>query len=379
METSSVARAVLGAVVLTVMAVAVASVPAGASHVRPRTPRSSEPMLLSRAGTTDVVYVFGESNCAESRCARLYRSNIGATSFRRVTPPPAKLEPGAFLDSTLEKLVFANPEDGFALIADGNFGATLYATSNGARSWRMAASVDKGEMTLFVSSSQVYLSIVDCKPRTMDCTQWVTERSTLAAQRWTTMPQLWRTGRRSDEFYGPSLAAAGDTVWELETGPQIRLWRSFNDGRTSRARREPALASVAGCTFTTTSGTSMWAECPTGMQVAFLHSTDGGIHWTHVDQTQFMGTGGGAFDPVSSTVAYLDYGQDNGATNLFRLTDGGRHASGVANVTCASVPSMVFANSTQGLMLCNLDYTSIQLRRTDDGGVSWHSVDLPTE
>jgi hypothetical protein len=70
---------------------------------------------------------------------------------------------------------------------------------------------------------------------------------------------------------------------------------------------------------------------------------------------------------------------DNGPDNIFRLTAGGRVATPVANVKCANVPTMVFTTASQGLMLCNQNYTSIQLRRTDNGGVSWKRVDLPSE
>ncbi|HEY1761669.1 MAG TPA: hypothetical protein VGG17_03645 [Acidimicrobiales bacterium] len=335
-------------------------------------------MLLSRAGTSNVVYVFAESRCASRKCARLYRSNVGATNFSRVTAPPVKLDVGAFPDSTLEKLVFANPSDGYALVAYGNFGVALYATSDGAHTWRRVTRIDRGEMTLFVSSSRVFTSTVLCKPRTSDCTQWVTRRSSLATNQWTTIPSLWRTGTRNDDvFYGPALAAYGDRIWELETGPEIDMWISRNDGRSFASRPEPQLGSVSGCSFTTMSATSMWAECPTGMQVSFLHSSDGGVRWSAIQQTQFFGTGGGAFAPVSSDVAYLDYGLDNGPNNLFRLTAGGRNATPVADLTCASVPSMIFTNASDGLMLCNENYTSIQVRRTDDGGETWSTVELP--
>jgi hypothetical protein len=367
---------------LVVGVLALGAVPATAAHraadVFSR--RSAGPMLLSRAGTSGVVYVFASTGCALATCARLYRSNIGATSFTRVTSPPVKLDEGAFPNSTLEKLVFANPTDGYALTANGSFGVTLYVTSNGAHTWRRAARINKGEMTLFVSSSQIFTSTVHCKPRTMECTQWVTRRSNLAAKYWTTIPSLWRTGTgNNDVFYGPALAVYGDSVWELETGPVIDIWTSRNDGRTFTRRPEPKLGSAAGCSFTTISSTSIWAECPTGMQVSFLHSSDGGVQWNDVQQSQFFGTGGGAFAPVSSTVAYLDYGVAKGPNNIVRLTDGGLDATPVADVKCASVPSMIFTNAADGLMLCNQNYTSIQLRRTHDEGVSWSSVNLPSD
>jgi hypothetical protein len=367
---------------LIVGALVLGAVPATATAANRTTSRASrqsaEPMLLSRAGASSVVYVFAETGCAKARCASLYRSNIGATSFTSVTPPPVKLDKGAFPNSTLEKLVFANPNDGYALVSYGNFSVTLYATSNDAHTWRRAARIVKGEMTLFVSSSQIFISTVHCKPRTMDCTQWVTRRSTLAAKRWTTIPRLWTTGTgNNDVVYGPALAAYGDRVWEFETGPEIDAWTSRNDGRTFTRRREPKLDSAAGCSFTTMSSTSMWAECPTGMQVSFLHSSDGGVQWSDIHQTQFFGTGGGAFAPVSSDVAYLDYGVAIGPHNVFRLTEGGRDATPVADVKCETAPSMIFTNASDGLMLCNQNYTSIQLRRTNDGGVLWNSVNLP--
>jgi hypothetical protein len=367
--------AALAVFVVTCAGVVASATGGSAGTLSPRTP---EPLLLSRAGTSNVVYVLAEQQCRHSTCASLYRTDIDATSFTRVSAPPVKVGAGTFPTSTLEKLVFANRRDGYALVAYDNFGVSLYVTSNGARTWRLAARTKEGEMTLLVSSSRVLLATVHCKPRTMNCAQWVTRRSSLDARHWSRLPRLWRTGTSDgDVFYGPSLAAYGDRVWELETGPEIDLWTSNNGGRTFMRRVEPQLGSVAGCTFTTMSAASLWAECPTGMQAAFVHSSDGGLHWTNVRQSQFFGTGGGAFAPVSTNVAYLDYGQGSGPYNLFRLTDGGRRARAVANVRCASVPSMIFTNATRGVMLCDVNATSIRLRRTDDGGVSWSTVRVP--
>ena len=56
------------------------------------------------------------------------------------------------------------------------------------------------------------------------------------------------------------------------------------------------------------SPTALWAECPTGMLASFFYSGDAGVHWTSVSRYEYSGTGGGAFDPVSSSLAYLDFG-----------------------------------------------------------------------
>ncbi len=337
--------------------------------------------LLSRAGTSNTVYVLASTGCAKSRCVRLYRTTIGATVFTRVTPPPVMGEKYATANSTLERLVFANVDDGYAIVGYRTYGETLYVTTNGARSWRRVDREDQGELEIFVTSSMILESKVHCKPRTMDCAQWVTRRSTLAAKHWVNLPRLWRTGNSQTlTYYGPSLAAYGRDVWELQTGPQqIYLWTSQNRGRTFTRAVGSKLGSVAGCSFTVFSSQSLWAQCPTGMEESFLHSNDGGAQWSDVSQDQFSGTGGGAFAPVSGSVAYLDYGLSIGRRNMFRLTDGGVHARAVAEVKCTDVPSMVFTNTSDGLLLCTQSYSlaATTLRRTNDGGTAWTKVTLP--
>lgn len=335
------------------------------------------PALLSRAGNSNVVYVLGTTGCAAARCVRLYRSNIGATRFKRVKLPPLKGERGAVANSTLDRLEFANVNDGFALVADGNFGTTLYATSNGARTWREVDSIVKGQMEIAVSSSQIFVTAVHCVPRTMNCSQFLTRRSNLVARRWVTVPRLWDTGTGAkDVYYGPSIASYGTNVWELETGPDY-LWTSHNDGRNfvRSNLRFPQLTSVSGCSLYPKTRLLLWAECPTGMQVSFWYSSDGGAVWRQVSQTQFFGTGGGAFDPVTQSVAYLDYGAASD-DKFVRLSDGGRDAQSISELKCTEV-SLTFTTIARGLALCNENDTEYSLRRTENGGVTWSSVALP--
>jgi hypothetical protein len=351
---------------------------AGGSGAATAPARRVMPALLSRAGTSNVVYILGTTGCATARCVRLYRSDIDATGFTRVNPPPVKGERGALANSTLEKLVFANVNDGFALVGYDNFGVTLYATSNGARSWRKVERVDEGEMEIFVSSSQIFIARVHCKPRTMKCSQWVTQRSSLSARHWATVPQLWKTGTGpKDVYYGPSVAAYRKDVWELETGPDY-LWTSHDDGRTfARSRLKfPQLVSVSGCSLFPMSSLALWAECPTGMQVSFWYASDGGASWSQVTQRQFFGTGGGAFDPITRTVAYLDYGGVVEGDNFVRLSDGGRRAQSVGELRCTDVWPM-FTTVARGLAVCDENYTQNSLRRTSNGGATWSNVNLP--
>jgi hypothetical protein len=359
--------------------VALAVVPAASSSSAGAAPLGRvTPSLLARAGTSNVLYVLGTTGCDTARCARLYRSNLDVTHFKRVSLPPLKTERGGVADSTLEKLVFANPRDGFAFVGYGDFGVSMYATSNGARTWREVERVKKGQLEMYVSSSQIFVTSVHCVPRTMNCTQFVTQRSNLAARHWVSVPRLWKTGIGSNDiYYGPAIASYGNEVWELESGPDY-WWTSHNDGRTFTKSRLtfPQLVSVSGCSLYPKTPLLLWAECPTGMQVSFWHTSDGGAVWSPVSQSQFSGTGGGAFAPVTQTVAYLDYGGVQGKGNIVRLSDSGRSAQVIGELNCTDA-TLLFTSIRHGLAVCTDNYTEYSLRQTNDGGATWNRVSLP--
>ncbi|MGH3732873.1 MAG: hypothetical protein ACRDVC_05780, partial [Acidimicrobiales bacterium] len=200
---------------------------------------------------------------------------------------------------------------------------------------------------------------------------------------------LWKSGNpKRGVPYGPSLAAYGTRIWELETANDGAdyLWTSTNDGRTfSRAREAfPQLASINGCLMTPTSLTHLWAECPTGMQVSFWRSSNAGSSWTAVRQYQFSGTGGGAFAPVDASVAYLDYGAASAAAthkDLFRISHGGKLATPVGSLLCTDANAMTFTSYEQGLAECTTKATNssiTDLLRTSNGGVRWRRVPLPS-
>ncbi len=114
------------------------------------------------------------------------------------------------------------------------------------------------------------------------------------------------------------------------------------------------------------------------MQVSFWHSSDGGRVWTPIVQSQYAGTGGGWFDPVSASVAYLYYGPYGPARNVERLSDGGRTATPVGRLNCLTETSAVFTSPDDGLIGCDVNSTSYFLVRTSDGGARWTKVKLPS-
>lgn len=331
---------------------------------------------LIRAGDSTVVYAFASEGCQGANCSALYRTDVSGAPLTQVTLPPVT---GS---QSVDRVVFANPLDGYATVG-GYFPSTLYATTNGARTWRKVMSGHDMTYVVTPSANEVLVSSVKCVPRSIDCGQYWVRRGSLDATHWVTLPVLWKTGNRPDEdYYGPSLAAYGSTVWEQQTdssqGGGVYLWTSHNHGRTfTRAKEKfPQLASVAGCSLYPIGDSEIWAQCPTGMQISIWHSSDGGAAWNSVSQSQFSGTGGGAFDPVTGSVAYLDYGGVQAKGDFVRLSDGGRVATTIGELKCTNV-SLLFTSQSDGLASCGKNYTSVQLERTIDGGSHWESVSLP--
>ena len=312
----------------------------------------------------------------------MYRTNVDATAIVRVATPPVSPERGGLGGTTLDRIVFANALDGYATTGASS-PSTLYVTTDGARTWRRVMHASDLSISVVATSDEIFVTTYTCRRPAIACGQYTTRRASLTARSWVTLPRLWAIGTASGEsYYGPSLAASGRTVWELQTGPRSSLWISHDDGRTF-ARvllRFPELVSVAGCAITPMSTVSLWAACPTGMEESFWHSANGGASWSAASpaRLEFSGTGGGAFDPVTPDVAMLDYGPDGPSPDLYRISGGGSGFSPIGEVRCLNADPIIFVDPSHGLMLCGLDLTS-SLRRTSDGGVTWVDVRLPRD
>ena len=274
---------------------------------------------------------------------------------------------------------FATPKDGYAFV--GSYDASvIYVTTNGARSWHRLRSLRDLVGGIQVTQSGVFAMTARCSLTTTNCKDYRVWRSSFDAKKWISLPTLWKAGTNGRYYsYPPNIAAFHDDVWELETAlnGHVYLWTSTDGGESFSRALAPKLASVAGCSITPVSTTSLWAQCPTGMMVAFLHSADAGAHWSSVSQGPFGGTGGGAFDPVTSAVAYLYYGAGSvRTTNFDRLTQGGAMSTGVDTLRCSNADALEFTSVERGLLLCAHDTTS-QILVTSNGGVSWSTVRLP--
>ncbi len=283
-------------------------------------------------------------------------------------------------------MVFANSNDGFALGVNINgngvsTGSVLYATRNGARSWKkMQEPVGAFLSSIAVGSSTLYGVTSKCSKQSdgnEGCLDYRLVHASLSGRDWTSTPIP--NGRSYPWDFLGNVAAYGPMVWMTE-GAKWSLLISSRDRGSQLSEftpKFPALASIAGCDLTAFSTRALWAACPTGMQVSFFFSGDGGTKWSTVPTKQFMGTGGGFFDPVSSTLAFVDYG---GLLPLYRVTNAGRDVVIAGTLHCSKVNSSVnalaFTNSRDGLAIClpqDLS-TSARLERTTDGGVIWSPI-----
>jgi photosystem II stability/assembly factor-like uncharacterized protein len=155
----------------------------------------------------------------------------------------------------------------------------------------------------------------------------------------------------------------------------VWLLTSHDQGQTFTRKSSPEIGSVYACRMTATSNKTLWADCPTGMAVSFLYSGDGGATWNRVPDHTFMGTGGGYFDPVSSTLAYLDFGPADspGAKNLYRISNEGSTVKAVGKLPCKIADGLVFTDALHGFAACdkNQTYASTVLLQTSNGGLTW--------
>ncbi|MBW4078338.1 MAG: hypothetical protein HIU84_07485 [Acidobacteria bacterium] len=345
---------------------------------RVRVAKALQPLMVMGVPSSGVLYVLGNTGCVTSSCLHLVRTNDALSSYTTLALPPVSSVRGVPSES-LGQMVFATAHDGYAL-DEVNGVTTLYVTHDGARSWhRQVVSNDLTISDLAASVSTVYVVAKRCAKQVngnTGCTHYELFRTDLAAKRWTatSIPN----GDASPWDFIGTPAVFDNTIWISEQTRTALLVSSKDGGKSFKSRPVPSLSSVAGCSLSATSATSLWAECPTGMMASFFFSSDAGRSWRSVlgpHDPHFAGTGGGAFDPVSPDLAYIDFGQTRRTNNVFRVSTARRELMAVGTLTCPEVLSMVFTSRENELALCS-DFRHTHFERSTDGGAHWRRFKL---
>jgi photosystem II stability/assembly factor-like uncharacterized protein len=342
------------------------------------------PALVTRAGTSDVLYVLWESpTCNLRRCLRLERSNNGGQTFSAVSAPPVSPVEGSST-SPIAQMVFANPADGYAL----EYGSTgpkwvttaLFVTFNGGKSWRADQFAGHSQILNMASSENYFYATVDqCTSKTDKCSGSTLLRTPVTASRWTHLSVP--TTLRKYWLGNVTIAANGPNVWLTVQDQDSKPYSPFlatssNEGKTFSVRVQPDLSSVNSCSLDAVSPTVLWAQCDQGnMHGDIPYSDNGGATW----QENEKGLGDfafGRFDPISSRVAYFLDGYR--PRILLRTQSEFSPAARQGRIPSSDLISLVFSNGRQGVALGqgNSGEVTNHLWSTDDGGVRWKRINL---
>ena len=335
------------------------------------------PQLLTGIAGTPLTFVVSTKsvNCGGGPCLQLQRTSDSGAHFTTLHLPPISRAKGNPLGN-LSQLIFANSTDGYASLNVTNSFA-WYVTTDGARSWHRERAIH-GETIVQIAPThhELYAVIAHCVTK-YTCTKYRIARSALTAKKWIVeaLPAPLSKGAFA-------LAAYDTNIWANFQGPRTPLlFVSHDEGRTFTQSSAALLASVSACYLTPMSPTALWAECPTGMLASFFYSGDAGVHWTSVSRYEYSGTGGGAFDPVSSSLAYLDFGPyTSRAKDLYSITGSSHKMTPTGNIACSSTNGLIFSDAKHGLAICEQNDTnasaSTYLIRTSNGGATWIKVSL---
>jgi hypothetical protein len=347
-------------------ALAVPSLSAGASGAG----TSQEPLLLSRVPNSPLVYVVTAGACESASCLHLFRTTTSARTFTSEALPPTAPSSGN-VTGTLSHLVFASATVGFAVL-DSSGVPRLFATHDGARSWhRWKLSVPGIVESVAVTSNTLYLEMADCAVTVPYCDNFRVARTPVSAPRWTSSPIPESRASARGTLFGP-LAASGTSVWVTETGTRAYLARSHDGGHRFALVGSPQLMSVTGCALSATTPRDLWAQCSTGMDEVLWFSANDGTSWTYLDTPRpISGTGGGFFDPVAGSLAFLAGGASS--STLLRVSDAARHVVPVGRLVCPSLLGLSFSDAVHGLAVCS-SYSTSYLEATSTGGATWTQI-----
>jgi len=300
--------------------------------------------------------------------------------FSRISDPPAlssdrHLPPLHALDGqptgNLESLQFTSPEDGYLWAKEGQASA-LYVTTNGAYSWHRTVVTSSILPVHPFTATQGHLYFVTGTCSGMGiCRDFRLHSAGARGAAWTTHPLAL-----SPETDGVGLGAIGSDLWIEESLPSgVRVLFSANAGRTFTHWTTNINDAPTGCIMTASSASDIWAECPTGMNFLYEVSVDGGHRWRTIDTGGLIpSTAGGAFDPMSSDMSFVDIGASAipHRADLLRASPDGSTVM-VGRLGCPILFGIDFVDTNRGLADCQQTSRadSTLLLMTSNGGRNW--------
>lgn len=301
--------------------------------------------------------------------------------FSRISDPPAptanrtlpSLHPlGGQPTGNLESLQFTSRNDGYLWAKEGR-ASTLYVTTDGARSWHRSATTSTRlpVHSFTVTLGHIYFVTGLCSGMGL-CHRFRLHSAGASGRGWVSRPLTL-----DPNTTGVGLGAIGSDLWIQEptsTGG-VRVLFSHNSGRTFTKWNTNIYGAPTGCVMTPSSPTTLWAECPTGMNYEFEVSVDGGHHWRVIDTGGLIAsTAGWAFDPLSARVAFIDVGKDAASpgADLLRASPSGK-TTVVGGLRCSIDYGLDFITSTLGLADCQVTSRreTTMILVTSNGGHTW--------
>lgn len=334
----------------------------------PGAPKGFLPEVAASAGARNI-WVLGSYHVAcgsVNPSLAFVRSQDGGRHFTRIFAPPLYPEGGA------DAVDFVGPRVGYAFETNPGPGlrmrpvpgSRLLVTRDGGINWTPGG--PSGVTELAVGGRDVYV-IVNGKR---------VERSPISRSSWHTLrlPASFR--------FVASLAAHGQSVWLLgSTSDDARtgdVTLRSADGGASFAESEAPCGAGLGGSLTPAGHGVVWSVCQIEDRAGLTVSTDGGRTFSALHafgkRLPALAAGAGIF-PVSEHVAVLYRGTTG---PLLRTTDTGRRWRPARGTDLIQGGWLHFATSRVGVgLLTTADHPNrASLRRTTDGGATWHSVPI---
>jgi hypothetical protein len=335
------------------------------------------PLMLVRAGQSDVDFVLWSATCGSATCYRLERFRDGSQVGTFVSAPP--ITSTSPTSNNLSSLVFANPQDGYA-VESAKLGSDLFATFDGGASWQ-PEQIRPHQVIIWMTatSTNVYAVTNECPSANKACDNPQLNRSPAGSSSWSAMALPIDSDHNTQP---PDVAAYGSDVW-LTGQQQAKPYKSllaFSDhfGQGLTVTSVPKLNSVNGCEIEAVSIKDLWAQCDEGNMAGVVpYSDDGGLQWFFNERGPLGQFHFGVFDPVSSALAYFVDPLNKNA--LYRVTNGAAVIKAVGQSPDPPTPGLLtlaFTNTKQGLALSYPSGDTLKqfLYRTNNGGRDWIRV-----